>query len=538
MGISLALYDFPGGSLVEDVTQALASASLSTNEHGFADCSFELNMSLADAFALYDRATVYHMVATDSAGVVVWEGRLEDIAITPSGIRGKALGYQRAYSDLVHTALWSDSSTARWRALTGDELPGAFPDRFEIDNNKRLFISPSKDSKQGPNIASGFTTAGYIGYIAPNQGERSIIAVSFDYSALFSLNWTMQLRSYNSAGTLLGAVWSLNSTGIVQTGSVNLTISACTMLAFVIYYTGTEAPHPNESGENYLKVTAPRVKTTASATITAAEVAQAITASVAATNPGQTNPNASSIGNPGIDLKDLTFEDITHAEALTRLCNNGDNASPPRRWRWAVWERRALVFESDTPQALAQYWYVDASELELESTLEALYNASYASYKALNGEGLRTQTATDAASISRWGLTRRRAVSADTTSLTLAAIVRDAGLNATKTAKPRATVRIAAVYDASGTPSPLYQVRAGDVITIRNLSPKLSIALDQVRSFSVTETSYDLFTGELEVVPESPLASLDVLIARGVPKSGPILSTMPTPNPDSPVSAF
>ena len=55
-------------------------------------------LSLLDSFYIYDRATLPHIAVT-WAGGVVWEGRLEDVAIIPGGLRLMALGYIRGYAD-------------------------------------------------------------------------------------------------------------------------------------------------------------------------------------------------------------------------------------------------------------------------------------------------------------------------------------------------------------------------------------------------------------------------------------------------------
>jgi len=160
-------------------------------------------------------------------------------------------------------------------------------------------------------------------------------------------------------------------------------------------------------------------------------------------------------------------------------------------------------------------WYVDAGALAVQRTIETLLNAVYGIYQDAGGLTQRTATATDTDSIARFGITRRGAVSAQTTSETRAMLYRDAYLTDHKTPAPRASITIQALYDATGGRWPLWAARSGDTITIRNLPPTLSLDADRIRTFGLVETEYNCDTDTLSVTPELPLPSLGVLQARG-----------------------
>jgi hypothetical protein len=70
------------------------------------------------------------------------------------------------------------------------------------------------------------------------------------------------------------------------------------------------------------------------------------------------------------------------------------------------------------------------------------------------------------------------------------------------------------VYDELGAEYPLYAMRAGDTVTMRNLPPTLSTSIDRIRSFTISETEYDAAANTIDITPEEPIPSLVTLVAR------------------------
>ena len=66
--------------------------------------------------------------------------------------------------------------------------------------------------------------------------------------------------------------------------------------------------------------------------------------------------------------------------------------------------------------------------------------------------------------------------------------------------------------------SPLWRVRAGEVIRISDLVPATVATpeFDALRTFFVNETSYDAITNRLTVVPDRPPADLTRLVTRSI----------------------
>lgn len=234
-------------------------------------------------------------------------------------------------------------------------------------------------------------------------------------------------------------------------------------------------------------------------------------------NAPQLSSSTALIQNPGVTLSE-SYDDKKPSEILDRLVRLGDSATPPRIWEASVWEGRRLVFQ--VRGASGRAWQVDASEIDLERTLQTLYNSAYGTYFDATNVRAVSATSTDQASVNRWGVTRRKAVKAQTRSATLAATVRDTVIEDGRDPAPRAEIEFEAIYDAVGARWPLYYARSGDTITLRNLPPMMSVALNRIRTFTILQTKYDAIADKLKVTPESPLATLEEQLSGG-PTSAP-----------------
>ena len=281
---------------------------------------------------------------------------------------------------------------------------------------------------------------------------------------------------------------------------------------------------------------------------TSSEVVKDILATVGALN-GDLSLDTSGIQESLLDLTDARYEDVDAAALLDTLADLGDSpvqyrwggfGYPPTwdqiapyagdlnsRWYWRVGPDRRLVFDRIAPGAgnggtgyftgrdwSARAWHVDLSTLSLERTLETLANSDYATYQDASGLTLRTATSTDSSSVNRYGLTKQVMIPAQTTSVGVATRYRDTSLLDTKTPAPRAGLSVARIYTAQGAEAFLWQVRAGDTITIRNLPATLGSAADQVRTFSVARTTYDVPTNTISIEPATPLPQLAFILAQ------------------------
>jgi hypothetical protein len=107
MQIACQLYTKFGGALIADYSGRLDSLTFATNEHGFAEARVFVPMGTPEAFRIFDLGGPIHMIISNNSAAKLFEGRVEDIAITGEGVAITALGYGRALSDVPYTAFWT-----------------------------------------------------------------------------------------------------------------------------------------------------------------------------------------------------------------------------------------------------------------------------------------------------------------------------------------------------------------------------------------------------------------------------------------------
>lgn len=499
-------------SLALDLTPLASGTKFSSGKHGFAQLSTFIQCGQTQAFYCYNRPGVPKILVSNGCDVV-YEGRVEDVAIVPGGVQIAALGYWRAYSDLPYTELWSATTLTDWRVMNQNDGTFYSHQKHEMDtNNNRLYMAPRKNEV----FAVGFDAAGYTYAIPHQRTQRNITVVSFDYELYGSANWRLRLASM--ADDLTGglAEWSLDGNGALQTGTVTQVLATPNdRVAFWLYFLAASATYTGETGAYYAKITNLRLKTV-NASVYASVIAGALAAHVNTTNSGQASASTALIDSPGVDLMNELYEDAAPADILDRLSGLGDSASPPNVWETGVYEQQLLYFRA-RGGAAAKAWYVDVVDLPtIERTLDALANNTYSIYRDASGRTLRTADQADQDSVATNGLTRTRAVGSSTTNSTQAGVQRDAALADGKNPVPRTSIPVGRiVYDASGAVCPSYLVRAGDTVTIRNIPPTAGTSIDRVRTFRVAETNWtDGADLPLGLVPESPLPALDLLTAR------------------------
>jgi hypothetical protein len=490
--------------MLADYSNQLESGlRFSTNEHGFASLETPLIiLPLNQAFEVYEWPGLPHVVVGDTAAGVIWEGRLEDIGVVDGGIALTAFGYQRAMHDVPYTALWSWTGSADWRPITEDDQSGARPSRYEMDNNNRIFIAPRKGEAYGNNTAFGRMI-----YRLPHRGERKIAKFSCSYSVTLPSNWQFRVLTYDD-GFASGVVENtLTATGSNQTGSLDLTTSSRDWIVIECWNnTGGSSTISSDTGTEFVKVTSPRIKATTATSVLASDIAAALATFVNGVNADQMQSSSAFIVATATDLQDVVYEDAYPAEIL-------DELALLHSYEWSVWEDRLLRFHPKG--SVGRDWYVDATRIvELQRTIENLRNSAYGLYQETGGRTLRTVNNGDPDNQAKYGVLRRGFTNVQTTSATEAATHRDAYLTDRKNLAIRARVEFERVYDATGAEYPLYSIRAGDTVTMRNLPPTLSTSIDRIRSFVVGETEYDAATNTIDVTPEDPIPTLVTLVAR------------------------
>lgn len=505
--LDVVLTDSNGRRVAANAT--VTDLDFKTNQNGFADCTIQYAIDPFVGYQLYSLNTVWECKVMDG-GATIYHGRVEDVKLNGSSMQVTAFGYYRALSDLPYTALWSTYKLDNWHAVKGETYgTGHKPERYTIDtNNGRLGIAPKKNAQYGNN-----NDQGAVDFYIPNGSSRNIVAVAFDYTLSAYAGMRVRLQSYSN-GTLIADEWTptIPSAFTRYSGSVVQAVSSCNRLMFVIdNNSGSTATFTAEEGTAYLHITNMRVVTqTLGASIDNATVAADMVTTIAATNSNQISTSTSLINSTGVGLTEAVYEDANMADVLQQLADQGDSSG--NKYEVGVYLNKQLYFRQKG--SAGRTWYVDIDELDLERTIDTLVNSAYTSYKDANDVTVRSSISADSASIARYGLTRRSYVQIDTTSSTQATAARTALLTDQASPLPKARISFSHVYNANGGQYPLYFVRAGDSITIRNLPPNLGSNVDRIRTFRISETSYNASSNTLDVTPEAPLPTLDRVLAQ------------------------
>lgn len=241
------------------------------------------------------------------------------------------------------------------------------------------------------------------------------------------------------------------------------------------------------------------------------EVAGNLATTINATNSAQLSSSTALIQLPGRDLLDAQWLDQYGADVLADLVQRGDTTVPPRRWVWSVEIGRLLRFAPLGDGG--RTWYVDAAGITVQLSRGNLFNDAYAVYEDPSGWPLRTAVNPSVTSVARYGLTRRKMVSVQGSNALQAAAARDTAITQGAFPPPKVQVNFEAVYDASGARWPLYLIRPGDTLFIRNLPPTLSTTVDQIRSFVIARVEYHIYDDTISVEPLDPLPTLEAALA-------------------------
>jgi hypothetical protein len=502
----LALLNASGQRLPLPTNRA-TGVTVSTGPRGFQDAQAFIPLTDAQADQLVQTPGL-RMKITDGAAVL-WEGRAEDIALRNGGVQLGGLGDTRLLDDITYTALWSDANVTGWIALNESQAANNAPGRYTFDTNNRIYIAPEKNATMGSSFI------GRQGYQLPSQALRPLARVEFDFEYNADVNWGVGLQTWDALAlpwTFLANVWSVAVAGPgVVSGSFSANLTGTpNALGFYLFYNAAPAVYVGETGAVYLKITNLRVKSTTSTALYADELAKSIRDQINTVNAGALSTSNRLIISPGIDLLQAIYEDMAPSAILDAVAAYGDSAG--QAYEWGVFEGRELFFRPEG--SAARQWAIDAADLEIEQTLDGLFNSTYGLYQDANGRTLRTAAQTNAQSIGRYGLTRQAAQQADTTSSATAITIAATATAATATPIPRATVKVRRFSTLTGAPARGEWVRSGDTVTIRNLPPTTNTAVDRVRTFRVAQTTANLDTGDVTIIPESPGPDLEFQIAQ------------------------
>lgn len=498
--LGMQLFDRPDGDLIADFGMA-TRVEISDAEHGFESLLAFVPMTANEAARWYAMPGAPWVVLSAGWGVA-WEGRVEDVAMVDSGLEIGAFGGWRAFSDVPYTALWSKTTTAGWQIVTSNNLIQCAPERYEMDNNNRLFVALR--------LGESYANLGDVGALttaAPHAGRKDIIHFSATYDIFLPTNWHFRLSHSNDDFSGATLNHTIIGTGSVLTGTISRTFIASDprVLIQVINATGATYTMAAATGTYYVRLTDIRIKTTTATTITADLIAADLVDFVHEINSDQVTASTALIEGAADDLYDEIYEDELPADILTALAARTE-------WETGVWEGRRLHLRPR--YSTARTWLVDAKELTMSRTVDTLRNEMYAIYRDANDRLKRTAVAVSATS-ARDPFVRRGLVNLQTTSLSQAETVRDVRLGNASVVTPRIRFGVEQLYDETGAgPYPLWMARAGDLIVVRNVPPALGTAVDRLRTFRIKRKRYLVHGDRLEITPELELPDLAVMVGN------------------------
>lgn len=496
-----------GGVFLGDLTDALTNVQLAWNEHGDLSCTAEI-VQPRWIGPIYDNPNTWIRVAY--AGEPIWDGRIEQpgMVLRSDVFSGRltAYGAQRCLSDTRYTALWSDTSTARWIETTRPDVSSSYNDRFELDNNNRLRMGVRTGETYGTTTIS---KRAYWRYQIPDRSSRQITRIAWTYT-LTGTDTAWVIGALNSAlSTIWGTVASI--AGTVGPTAITQTFTGTNDVYALLSRNAADAAYGGATGSTEAIFTSIRV-TTATPPITADLIIDDLIAAISALNPLQLSSSTARVQSPGIDLTDAIYEDANPVDVLNRLADLGDSSSPPRKFVWRIARGNILEFVPDGTDA--QAWYLDDGEVDLERSLDDLRNSVYAVYRDANGRTLRTTTSADTESVTQYSLTRRAHVASQSTSSLQAEVERDADLEDGRQPLARAGLRATRIRQANGAIAPAWRVRPGDTVTLAIPTPGVSTAVDRTRVQRIREVQLDLTTGMTTLVPADPPSTLAFVLTR------------------------
>lgn len=514
MKLQFAYFD-GNDKMVADFSADVERLLAGWGEHGCESLEARIDADLAEA-ARWRRDKRFVRPQLSYGPFVVWDGRNEDAAMAASagaaGLDLAALGFWRAFRDVPYTGLFSETDLTPWKTVTADDIAAANPSHWATDKQNRLMAELVNGELYG-NAADKLIWV----YKAPHLGQRKISRLTFNYDYVLPVDFVFVVRAYDEGFTSGATIHTVTTAGGTAAGSATVSGFTKDFVTFEIYNnSGGPVTFANATGTSYAKVTIPRVMT--GTTINADTIVSALVTYVNGINPTQISAETSQIQAPAVDLSDEVYEDDYPADIISDLVGRGDDQTPPRRWEVVVDLQQIVHFRPKGSES--RTWAIDAADLHLSRTLEAVENSVYATYQQRDGRTLRTAAADDTESQALYGIIRRRAIKTRTTSATQAAIERDARLDQKADPPPRAgRLRIDTLLTPAGAEVELWELAPGDVVVVQNLPIELLLDdPDQVASFRVRRLTYDplAMPPVLTVEPETMTPAVEMYLALSV----------------------
>ena len=220
--LSLKLYDKhprAGGVMMADWSLQHEGLAIETEQHGFGATTFTVPMPRADARRWFGRIGAAHIQVNES-GTVIYEGRVETPATVdgpPSALSITALGYWRAFSDVLLNTAWSSVDRSQWQPVETAQRSDRAPEEYAFSTEDLLRIAPA---------SGGVFDSGRVGSLSFTFGStvsKTIQTLDVTtYSLTAPTGWLAVIQAFTVAWGFSSTVWSLAGNGTTQTGSIAL----------------------------------------------------------------------------------------------------------------------------------------------------------------------------------------------------------------------------------------------------------------------------------------------------------------------------
>lgn len=385
--------------VVADLSRYLTSAVARWGERGCETLDATANLPRNMAEALSQRTGALFAAVCVNASVV-WSGHVEELSVTGSEVRLRAVGGWMALEKERYTELWSTRDYNAWEIVDANSssYPLSVSAGFEFLTDNMLMISPTQGSTHG----NAPYVVGFLGAQTPSGSSRTIKTLSLTYSFTASAPWTFGVRSYSnrdwSSTGESQLLANLAGNGATQSATVSYTPNS-QGVSVLLWYDAANATYTGVTRAVRAQITNIRITTTTSSTVIAQEVIRDILARASSTLID--NGTTALIGNTTVDINELLFEDETLSQAIRRVEAMGNSTGDP--WRCWIDDRHAMRFEA-WPAVTGLPDIIINSNMVARSWSNAnAASRAYLTYTDANGRTARTTPVADATYLQRLG---------------------------------------------------------------------------------------------------------------------------------------
>jgi hypothetical protein len=514
MNIGLQLFqDSTMTVMVADLTHIATVREVTTDERGFGTLVCFVPMTQQQGRRFYDGLTSEHVFYGDEE-LTIFSGRLEDKELLVDGVELAAEGYWAALFDVAYSGLWSVTAGSgkwgNWQQTTEHELADARNQKWVMNKDfGRLYASPRPNESYLAN-----STIASWNYQLPIGSSQDLAFITGHWYArlpsAYSAKLRLIVRGEGWSGSDTTDLHSATDSPADSTFSYTVPSSGRRIVEFQTLGTSGTWNTVTEIGSYYARVQDLRILTGASSTLLYAdEIVKALVAAVNSVNPLQLSASAGLIDSPSLDLKQALWEDKYVGDIVKDLILRGDNQTPPRYWEAGVWERQEFFFRPRGSAGAA--YFTDIASIEMNASLATMYNQTYATYDTAGPLKGRTAVSDDAGSQAKYNLVRTKHIGVRGESANAAA-VQDALLAESAASVPRARITCQNLSTENGADVPVQALRAGDKLTLRNLSAYGLSDLADFETFIVSKTRYLPKQGRMIPEPEYGKGILDIII--------------------------